>query len=188
VRPQSPEKRSTGTTFPGKEPHPRSCRTPKYRHYKPKNLAVVRLGTKDWYLGKYDSPESHEKYHRLVAEWLSGNQLAEVQPASEPQSTSPEPTSDGYTIGEMIVAYWGFAENFYSRDGKITKELKCIREALRPLRDLYASRTEGGSHHPDLRPSGRLTSLLRQGRRSGRGIRPKDRRTQSAARVPQSRH
>ena len=54
-----------------------SCRNvPKYRHYRPKNLAVVRIDNTDQYLGKYDSPESHEKYHRLIAEWLSGNQSA----------------------------------------------------------------------------------------------------------------
>jgi hypothetical protein len=50
----------------------KSRRTPKYRHYKPKDLAVVRIDGKDHYLGKYDSPESREKYHRLVAEWISG--------------------------------------------------------------------------------------------------------------------
>lgn len=41
---------------------------PKYRHYKPKNLAVVRIDGRDHYLGKYGSPESREKYHRLLAE------------------------------------------------------------------------------------------------------------------------
>ncbi len=46
-------------------------RVPRYRHYKPKNLGVVRIDGKDQYLGRYDSPESREKYHRLIAEWLS---------------------------------------------------------------------------------------------------------------------
>ena len=44
---------------------------PKYRHYKPKNLAVVRIDGRDVYLGRYDSPESREKYRRVVAEWLT---------------------------------------------------------------------------------------------------------------------
>jgi uncharacterized OB-fold protein len=35
---------------------------PKYRHYKPKNLAVVRIDGKDHYLGDYDSPESWERW------------------------------------------------------------------------------------------------------------------------------
>ena len=41
---------------------------PKYRHYKPKNLAVVRIDGRDLYLGKYGSPTSWERYHRLLAE------------------------------------------------------------------------------------------------------------------------
>jgi hypothetical protein len=45
---------------------------PKYRHYKPKNLGVVRIGGKDHYLGRYDSPEGWEKYHRLIAEHFAG--------------------------------------------------------------------------------------------------------------------
>ena len=46
-------------------------RIPGYRHYKPKDLAVVRIDGKDSYLGKYNSPESREKYDRLIAEWLA---------------------------------------------------------------------------------------------------------------------
>ena len=37
----------------------RRLRTPKYRQYKPKNLAVVRIEGRDQYLGKYGSPESY---------------------------------------------------------------------------------------------------------------------------------
>lgn len=46
-------------------------RVPKYRHYKPKNLGVVRIDGKDHYLGPYDSPQSWERYHRLLAERLA---------------------------------------------------------------------------------------------------------------------
>ncbi len=48
----------------------RRSRPPKYRHYKPKDLAVLRINGHDRYLGKYGSPESHDRYDRLVAEWL----------------------------------------------------------------------------------------------------------------------
>ena len=46
-------------------------RTPKYRHYKPKDLGVVRIDGRDHYLGKFNTPESYEKYHRLLAERYS---------------------------------------------------------------------------------------------------------------------
>jgi len=70
-------------------PHMSQARrsNPKYRHYKPKNLGVVRIDGKDHYLGRYDSPESWEKYHRLVAEWLSRGQNSGPDPV-----TSAKPT------------------------------------------------------------------------------------------------
>ena len=42
-------------------------RQPGYLHYKEKNLARVILNGKPIYLGKYDSPESWEKYDRVLA-------------------------------------------------------------------------------------------------------------------------
>jgi integrase len=39
----------------------------------------------------------------------------------------------------MLIAYWQFAESYYSKDGEPTKELESMREALLPLRELYAS-------------------------------------------------
>lgn len=117
----------------------RSPRTPKYRHYKPKNLAVVRIDNKDHYLGKYDSPESHEKYHRLIAEWLSRTQATASQLGSGPLESTSEQAETGFSIGQLIVAYWGFAQGYYVKDSKPTKEVDSIREALAPLRDLYAS-------------------------------------------------
>ena len=42
---------------------------PKYRHFKPKNLGVVRIDGRDYYLGKYDTDERFENYHRLLPEW-----------------------------------------------------------------------------------------------------------------------
>ena len=48
-------------------PTSRSRRIPKYRHYKPKNLAVVRINGKDHYLGRHNTPKSKEEYARLVA-------------------------------------------------------------------------------------------------------------------------
>jgi hypothetical protein len=44
--------------------------TPSYRLHKARNCAVVTIAGKDHYLGEYDSSESWEKYHRLVAESL----------------------------------------------------------------------------------------------------------------------
>jgi len=107
-------------------------RIPKYRHYKPKDLAVVRIDGRDHYLGKYNSPESREKYHRLIAEWLGRS------PAL-PSGFDPDGSVVRLTINEMILAYWRFAKTYYVKDGQPTKELACMREALLPLRELYGN-------------------------------------------------
>ena len=46
-------------------------RSPSYHLHKPSGQAVVTINSQDSYLGKFDSPESREKYHRLVAEWMT---------------------------------------------------------------------------------------------------------------------
>jgi integrase len=41
------------------------------------------------------------------------------------------------SVNELILRYWSFAQSYYSKDGKPTKELGCLRDAIRPLRQLY---------------------------------------------------
>ena len=69
---------------------------PKYRRQKHKDradAAFVELNGRRHYLGRYGSPESKEKYHRLLAEWESLGQ----QP----------PVADGQiTVVELIIRFW----------------------------------------------------------------------------------
>jgi hypothetical protein len=44
----------------------RPPRVPKYRHCKPKDLAVVRMAGRGQYLGKYESDESKRRYDEFV--------------------------------------------------------------------------------------------------------------------------
>jgi hypothetical protein len=53
-------------------------RIPKYRCYKPKNLALVVIDGRQHYLGRYGSLESWEKYHRLVAEHIASRNTLQV--------------------------------------------------------------------------------------------------------------
>ena len=73
---------------------------PKYRHYKPKNLGVVRLNGKDIYLAAYDSPESWEKYHRTIAEWLASGRTG--------IGTSDNVVAN-LTVNQLILSYLSFA-------------------------------------------------------------------------------
>jgi integrase len=116
-----------------------TLRLPKYRHYKPKDLAVVRIDGRDIYLGKYNSPESWERYRRVIAEWLATRRLPStaVRPG-ETETVSP-------SISELILAFWiCYAEVHYRRDdGSPSGELGNYRDSLRLLRQLYGSTSAG---------------------------------------------
>ena len=104
-----------------------SDRLPSYRHHKPSGQAVVTLNGRDFYLGEFDSPSSREGYDRLICEWLShGRQLPNVVACGN------------LTIAELMAAYLRFAEVYYSRDGQPTSEYTCMKDALRPVRELYS--------------------------------------------------
>ena len=107
-------------------------RTPTYRHYKPKNLAMVVIDGHAHYLGKYDSPESRERYHRLVAE-LHGGRLEKYREPTEAV------TGVGLTVNELILAYVHFVDGYYVKDGRPTVEPGNIRLVLRIVRRLYGS-------------------------------------------------
>ncbi len=106
---------------------------PKYRHYKPKNLAVVRIGGRDVYLGKYDSAESRETYNRVIAEWLTTG--ATPEPAGPKDSVSFEST-----VNEVILAFLNAHDSHYRRaNGTPTGELANFKDSLKPLKLLYGS-------------------------------------------------
>ena len=114
--------------MPRKPPRP-----PKYRHFKPKNLAVVRINGHDHYLGKYGSPESYEKYDRLVAEWL----LTRRHNGKPRVSPEVSPHDSAITVNELILAFWQHAKQRYVKNGKPTTEIDSFQTALGPVHELY---------------------------------------------------
>ncbi len=115
-------------------------RVPRYRHYKPKNLGMVVINGHAHYLGRYDSPESWKRYHRLIADLHAGRQARSADLAS------PD-NGHALTINELILAYVKFADRYYVKDGHPTVEPGNIRLVLRLLRRLYGS-TPAGSFGP----------------------------------------
>lgn len=106
-------------------PHPH---VPKYRHYKPKHLGLVVIGGKQYYLGRYGSPESLAEYNRLIQQHLTGSPAPAV---SQTPPTDP-------TVNDLILAFSRHAESHYRKpDGSPTGEFDNFRAALRPLRKLY---------------------------------------------------
>ncbi|MHB1036910.1 MAG: tyrosine-type recombinase/integrase, partial [Pirellulales bacterium] len=101
---------------------------PSYRFHKARNCAVVTIDGRNRYLGPYDSPESYEKYARLLAEWKT-RQIASIGPPTE----SPACVS----VNDLILAFWKYAEKRYVKNGKPTSEKNSFRTALRPVRVMY---------------------------------------------------
>ena len=67
----------------------------------------------------------------MIAEWLGNSQR------SVPSLLPSDNVGVDLSINEIVLAYWQLAKTYYSKDGRPTKELSCMREALRPLRQLY---------------------------------------------------
>ncbi|NLS92125.1 MAG: site-specific integrase [Planctomycetaceae bacterium] len=107
--------------------------SPSYLLHQRSGQARVRLTEKDGrcrehYLGPYGSPESWEKYHRLVAEHLqeSGNDVSDAAKVDEDLS-----------IAELVVEYDEFSREYYVKDGEITNDR--FRAVVSPLVSLYGS-------------------------------------------------
>jgi hypothetical protein len=97
-------------------------KVPSLRHHKARGLAVVTLGGRDFYCGKFGSPESRREYDRVVGEWLA---------AGRPQATGG---IHKITVAELLVRYMEFARGYYLPP---SRELEGITLALRPLKENY---------------------------------------------------
>ena len=111
---------------------PKKTVQPAYRRHNARDCAVVTLNGKNHYLGPWQSPESHQKYAVLIADWQRNRNPL---PAAHSATASAGPA---LTVGEVILAYFRFAQTRYVKHGKPTSEISCIRMALRPVRALYA--------------------------------------------------
>ncbi len=107
---------------------------PAYCLHKASGKAVVRINKQDHYLGLYGTPESHAEYERLIAEFR-------VAQEEHVQQRNAEVAAAGFTLtlSQVLKRYREFAQGYYVKDGKPTKELVEMRYALRPLRKLYGN-------------------------------------------------
>lgn len=102
-------------------PRKKSAHAPSMRLHKPSGQAVVTIDGKDFYLGRYDAPDSKRKYDRMIAEWyLRGRQ--------GPQAAAP-----GSTIAQLIA---GYLEHRAS-EGIGPSHQKQIRIVMRILNEHY---------------------------------------------------
>ena len=106
---------------------------PKYCRHKASGRAVVRINGHDHYLGSYGSPESHERYARLITEWRT----SQKQRASDFTGSIAAARWDKLTVNELILRYLRFAQTYYVKDGEPTQEFEDMKYSLRALRLLY---------------------------------------------------
>ncbi|MBL4697355.1 MAG: hypothetical protein JKX70_00830, partial [Phycisphaerales bacterium] len=113
-------------------------KTPTYRKRKGYTQALVTLRDaqtgqrKDFWLGEYNTPQSRERYHRIIASWE-----ANLRCWPEPDwSANDDPflQSNTPTITVLIRDYWRWAERYYQPN-----ESGTLRVVLRLLREHYGS-------------------------------------------------
>ena len=102
-------------------------RVPSYRRHKPSGQAVVTLGGRDIYLGKWNTKASQAEYDRLIGEWLVAGRSSPWLPA----------VGTSISVAELILAYWRHAQGYYVKDGKPTDWQDHVRLMLRILRQSY---------------------------------------------------
>jgi integrase len=105
---------------------PNIVRVPSYKLHKPSGQARAIIRGRHVYLGPYGSPESREKYARLIAE---------VAGLCDPSPSTPGPTTITLVV-QLCAAYLEHCQRYYGdRSGSMHR----VRIALKLLRHLYAS-------------------------------------------------
>ncbi len=82
---------------------------PSYRLHKASGQARTIIDGHHVYLGKYDSPESRQRYARLLAEMSQRGRDAEPITNDVPKSLS--------LVSDVLDKYLEYAEAYYSDDG-----------------------------------------------------------------------
>lgn len=105
--------------------------TPSYRCRPGYSQALVTLTDslsrkrRDYWLGEYGTPESWERYHRLIAEWERKDRRLPARAPLDPGTTAVQ----GRTISEIIREYWHWAQAYYHphRWGAMKTVLQLLR-------------------------------------------------------------
>ena len=91
------------------------------------DLSFVEIDGRRHYLGVYDTPESRERYHRLIAEWEASG-----------RATQSTPKFKDLSVAEVASQFIKWAGVYYVKHDHPTKEPSNIALAFRPLLKLCA--------------------------------------------------
>jgi integrase len=90
--------------------------------------AFVRIKKKNYYLGKYGTPEAAAKYEEIMAVYWANNR-------SIPDSTSPKEQ----TVEAVMLGYLTWAEKEYVKNGKATDQVPRVKLAIKPAVELFGT-------------------------------------------------
>jgi integrase len=99
--------------------------------HRAKNLGYVRLAGRMVYLGRANSPVSHERYRCTLGEWLATGQL--------PQSSRASAAGDVFTVASLAAAYLRWARTYYvdAATGRASAGLGPLEAGAKALCALY---------------------------------------------------
>ena len=89
-------------------------------------------------------------------------------PSAPPEAVLATADDSALSVKQIILAYWRFAETYYSKNGEPSDRLYHVRLALRPLRKLYGD-TLASEFGPRKLKNVREEMIL-AGLESGRGL------------------
>lgn len=92
--------------------------------------ARIWLNRKDVYLGEFGSRASRVKYGQVIAEYAAHSAITD-DPATAPDL-------DTILIGDLVDAFWIYAEKRYVKNGKHTSEIYAFRSAAAIVIELYS--------------------------------------------------
>src|SRR5687768_16619955 len=99
---------------------------PDYCVHKPSGRAYVRIDGRFIWLGKFNSPESRDRYDVIIGQWKAGGRQA--PPDTKTHRVTPFAPAvanvGGPTLTMAIAAYWDHAQVYYRHaDGTPTDEV-----------------------------------------------------------------
>ncbi|MGF1633426.1 MAG: hypothetical protein ACFCVE_06200, partial [Phycisphaerae bacterium] len=109
----------------------KSIRVPKLGLHKATGQARVRFCGRDYFCGRWGTPEAERKYRQLVAEYVAAN--GATLPGAAP-SDDPYPA----TVNEVVLGYVRHADAYYRRpNGRPTGEVEHVRTVAGLLVEHY---------------------------------------------------
>ncbi len=103
----------------------RQPKVPSLKLHKATGQGYVRIDGRMISLGKFGLPETQQRYHQLIAEWLATGYHLRID-------------AEEITVIELCSRFWKHAQQYYRKpDGTPGKELAHFKRAFKALKKLY---------------------------------------------------